>query len=334
MLGMIIIGSKALLFRLPKTEEVIKRMEKADYDVMMTFNEFIMWSELNDKYIKSSHPSQENKYRVVVVKDGVRKVYEIEVGVDVESMSTSTELLLHYKNKPLVTDNIVEGFLGETYRTLKPEYLMLTKRSHLMYPVHFEKNMDDYQLLKNMLGDFEKDELMEKYYTLRLNEAKARYKQRTPNLNVTTEDFFSSKLNVPNYFVHDDIHEVMAHHDRPVFTMMQRDPSKAWCEKDMFFALPFEYQVQAVQEEAYVIALERYIIPQYGDDWNNYFESYKKALKRICTSLTSGWFRDFAIENYDKAVEWYNPNFVKKFKDAVDSGRVKPQLKNVPQMIS
>jgi hypothetical protein len=44
-----------------------------------------------------------------------------------------------------------------------------------------------------------------------------------------------------------------------------------------------------------VIALERYLIPMISKNQEN---SYKLALVRICTTLTKGWFRQFAIDNY------------------------------------
>ena len=44
-----------------------------------------------------------------------------------------------------------------------------------------------------------------------------------------------------------------------------------------------------------VIALERYLIPMVS---KNQETSYHSALVRICTSLTKGWFRQFAIDNY------------------------------------
>lgn len=329
---MIILGSKALLFRLPQTEEVLARDERADYDVIMTFEEFVEWHETYNEYITASHPRSLEKYKVVVVIDGVRKVYEIELANE----GSSAQLLID--NKEQVTDHTVNGFLGESFDAIKLEYQMLTKRSHLIYPVHFEKNIADYELLKSLVGEHYVSGLKKEYYDLRLSEAKERYNQRTPNLNVTTEDFFSSSLNVPHYFVHDHIHEVMAHHEIPVFSMIQKDPSKAWCDKDLFFDLPYEYQVQCVQEEAYVIALERYIVPQYGDDWMDYKGAYDKAVKRICTTLTSGWFRTFAIDNYGEIMRQYNPDFVKIFKSAVDSGEVHliegKTIKDLPKMIA
>ncbi|WPS85276.1 hypothetical protein SMD22_01225 (plasmid) [Brevibacillus halotolerans] len=316
---MIIIGSKALLHQLK--QESHERFQKSDFDVIMSFEKFCVWVKQYLPYIVTMYPSQRNKYRCVVVKDGTRKLYEIELA----TKGTSSRFLLD--RTEAVTSGTVKGVFGEVYSSLTLPYQMLTKRSHLIYPVHFEKNMEDYQLLKSVLGDLNRDENMQTYYNLRFEEAKMRYKQNTPKLNVSTEDFFSSKLPVESYFVHDDLHELMAHNDKPVFTMMQKDSSKAWCEKEMFFALPYEYQVQAVQEEGYVIALERYIIPQYGDYWTDHFECYKKALKRICTTLTSGWFRDFAIENYVEAVRRYNPEFVNIFKEAYLSGKIKPKTK-------
>jgi hypothetical protein len=46
-----------------------------------------------------------------------------------------------------------------------------------------------------------------------------------------------------------------------------------------------------------VIALERYLIPMIS---KNQETSYHLALVRICTTLTKGWFRQFAIDNYPR----------------------------------
>jgi hypothetical protein len=306
---MIIIGSRAMLPQLDlRNEEIKNRFHKADYDVIMSVEEFGGWTSHNENIIKSLLPSKENKYKAVLEVNGNRSVYEIELGFE----GTSSKFLL---------DNKVEVCEPNSSR-LSLEYCLLTKKSHLIYPVHFEKNINDYHLLKDILGDFELTPKMQEYFKLRSEEAKNRYNQRTPNLNVTTEDFFSSKLNVPHYFVHDDLHEVMAHFDKPIYTMMQKDSNKAWCEKDMFFQLPLGYQVKCVQEEAYVIALERYIIPQYGENCNDFFTCYKNAVKRVCTTLCSGWFREFAIERYVEVIGNYDWQFVDKLRLAIKEGKI------------
>lgn len=312
---MIVIGSKSLYYGISDVNDV--RYVQSDFDVIMSYGEFLKWYKDNDRFIVKLYPTSSNKYKARLVQNGVYKMYEIEL----DEEGSSSKFLLDNVEK--VCKGELLGFVGETYNALSLEYLLLTKKSHLIYPVHFEKNIADYELLKTILGDFEKDVLMNEYFQLRRDEAQNRYKQRTPKLNVSTEDFFSSKLNVPHYFVHDDIHEVMAHNDEPIYKKMQPDSSSAWCAKDLFLQLSYDYQLQSVQEEAYVIALERYIIPQYGDNWSNYKESYLKALKRICTTLTSGWFREFAIENYNECVKRYDENFVLRFNEAVESGRIR-----------
>lgn len=318
---MIVIGSKALLFRLEQTQEINERYARSDFDVIMTEQEFAKWVEYNMDNIKTLIPKSTNRFKAIVLVGGLRKQYEIEIGLE----GTSSKFLLD--NRQYVCDNTTIGALGEGMHTLNPVYLMLTKRSHLIYPIHFEKNIKDYHMLKNMVGNFEMDDRMKEYYNLRCNEAKNRNKQRTPKLNVSNEDFFSSKLPVPNYFVHDHIHEIMKHNDVPVYTLMQRDSTKAWCEKDMWDELSYDLQIQAVQEEAYVIALERYVIPQYGENWNDYKWCYERAVKRICTTLCSGWFRDFAIENYPTVMERYDDTYVDRFYQAYDNGLIVPKIK-------
>jgi hypothetical protein len=58
-----------------------------------------------------------------------------------------------------------------------------------------------------------------------------------------------------------------------------------------------------------VIALERFLIP--GLDQYAY-SAYNKALKKVCTSLTSGWFRDFAIWNWPVLKEMVQKELINK----------------------
>lgn len=173
--------------------------------------------------------------------------------------------------------------------------------------------------------------LISEFFKLRRREAKERHNMfKTPNLHVTNEQFFKPRLPVERSFIHDHIHEMVKHHDRPVYEMMKRDFSLAKCEKDMFEQLPFDLRIQAVQEEAYTIALERYIIPQKDGMQDDPFRCYKKAVERICTTLCSGWFRVFAIENYFTIIERYDSTFVDRFWSKYESGEIKPLKGKVP----
>jgi len=317
---MIILGSKAMLSQLPATYHSDEfRLKNRDYDVIMTWEEFQKWQTTFESNIDTLYPTEGNKYKASVYNNfATQRQYEIEIAFP----GTSADFL--HRHLSSVSNGVeVKGLVGETFYALSLPYLLLTKRSHLIFPVHFEKNVKDYHLLKEYLGEFTRNEHMNTYYELRSKEAENRYKQRTPKLNVSNEDFFSSKLIVERFFIHDDIHETMKHHEKPVYEMMKKDFDSAWCEKDMFFELPHEMQVQAVQEEAYTIALERYIVPKHGSEWSNHFSCYERAVKRICTTLCSGWFRDFAIENYPTVMKQYNKDFVQKFISAYDNGDIK-----------
>lgn len=320
---MILIGSRAYAFNYKDYKRV---SSASDYDVIMSNTEFKNWFNTYKKFIISSIPSSEDKYKIILEKDEKRISYEIEIGNDT---GKSHDFLLNNTNFVTIAESVYKGFLGEDFLVLSGPYLGITKKSHITYPIHFEKNIIDYQNIcafenRNFMVD-NLNELELEYYNLRSNEVSERSPQKTPKLNVSTEDFFSSKLPVPSYFVHDDLHALMAHRDKPIFEMMQRDNSKAWCEKDMFFALPYEYRLEAVVEEAYVIAMERYIIPQHGNNVKDHFECFKNAVKRICTTLTSGWFREFAVVNYNNVIKKYDDKFALKFINAYEKGLIKPK---------
>jgi len=56
--------------------------------------------------------------------------------------------------------------------------------------------------------------------------------------------------------------------------------------------------------------------------------AYVTALEKVCTTITSGWFRRYAIENYQPAIE-NRPDFVASFFDGLKRGDIsclKPTL--------
>jgi hypothetical protein len=109
-----------------------------------------------------------------------------------------------------------------------------------------------------------------------------------------------------------------------MFEKIKIDPNKVACSKEKFFSLTPEQQDHCVQEEAYVIALERGIIPMLFTEGPMVtpIGAYKWALMRICTTLCSGWFREYALENYENLMLRYNWAYTHKFLDAVESGRI------------
>jgi hypothetical protein len=134
------------------------------------------------------------------------------------------------------------------------------------------------------------------------------YGQNVPSLNKTKDDFFDDA--VDKIYIHDDIHAVVAFGDEPMFRKIQKSETMVHCFFDMWQYLPYSDQVHCVQEEAMVIALERFIIP---GRIKSQRVAYLKALEKICTTLTSGWFRDFAIDNYQECASNV-PDYVSIFK--------------------
>lgn len=120
---------------------------------------------------------------------------------------------------------------------------------------------------------------------------------------------------------HDTIHLSVMRGDRPAYEMFKADQAEVMCSKDLFMAQPRQIQLNAVLEESLVLALERSQIP-HGKHVSPR-KSFDMALEKVCTSITSGWFRSFAWENYFSVAAMYDDNYVTKFWDDVESGLVK-----------
>jgi hypothetical protein len=73
-------------------------------------------------------------------------------------------------------------------------------------------------------------------------------------------------------------------------------------------------------EETYVLALERSLIPFPGKMQPR--DAFKLALQKVCTSITSGWFREYAWNNYRKALESYDGGVFTNFWIDVSHGYV------------
>lgn len=180
--------------------------------------------------------------------------------------------------------------------------LAIMKRSHLWRAHFFEKHI--YMYHKWLAKYLPKDELGQKLLKERIKVTKDTYPQRNPSLKQTNDEFFDDF--VTKEFDHDWIHELVAHYDRPLYERLKQPDNldKAWCEGDLWQLLSYEDKCKCVAEECHVIACERFMIPT---NWEHFQKlAYMKALNKVCTTLTSGWFRDFAIDNFPKILELYD----------------------------
>lgn len=182
---------------------------------------------------------------------------------------------------------------------------------------HFLKTLRDIQKLRAAGAVIRPEH--EDFYKRRL---KATLWYEHPNLNRTKEEFFNPE---DDFYVydHDSIHEAIALEDRPAYVKYAVDGQEVLSSKKKFFEeVSEETRLYGVYEEACVLALERHQIP--NDFKPDPKVSFDIALMKVCTSITSGWFREYAWEHYDDVLDLFQkfPNFVEKFRE--NSAKLRP----------
>ncbi len=196
--------------------------------------------------------------------------------------------------------------------------LALIYRSHLWRDYKWDSHIAKYHLfIIPLLGNLKHldDPLMKE----RIKLTKEAYPQGNPNLMQANEDFFDD--NVKKVYDHDYLHELLAYEERPMFEKLKRPEGfeSAWCEKDLWLGLSDTNKLQCVAEETQVIAAERFLIPT---NWEgNYKQAYYKALKKVCTTLCSGWFRDYTIDHFPQVVDMFDPDRFYKVAAILDTDK-------------
>lgn len=192
--------------------------------------------------------------------------------------------------------------------------LKLTHR-YLKNSPHFLKTMRDVQAMRRSGA-----KIPEHHKEFLTQREKDTYAYKHPSLNQTKKDFFNGD-GVNYVYDHDDIHRIVALPDQPAYKLFAKDGSEVASDKGKFAFLPRSEQLRAVREESCVLAIERSLVPHPGALTPE--QAFRTALMKVCTSITSGWFREFAWENYDSVVATYEDTYATRFFAAVDRGEVK-----------
>jgi hypothetical protein len=214
--------------------------------------------------------------------------------------------------------------------------LLALKKAHLILPRKWKHHMFEYSKLKDVW--FESDKVMFlpkehhsdailKLYRLHRKEC-LKIAKAHPVLKNKKDEFFGSTNAEAEkeyeLFDHDTIHVAIALEGGvPAYTHMLGDDEEVWCDRSKWNAMSGERKFNCVREEAAILALERSIIPSLylgkafkGEKW-----AYEMALFKICTTITSGWFRDYCIERYWEAVD-ERPDYVNSFFEGLKSGQI------------
>ena len=297
---MILIGSRSLI------RHGYKRNPK-DWDYIATQAEYDNFSENNKDKIVMATPK---KYGYVVYMMGSDPL-EFEI---VEKRP-STRLLFQNWDKwcPKYPWHMEDAPLYVLY---------LLKKSHRFRKnsPHFLKTMRDIKEMQESYLPFfeEKEEMMKEWFKMREKET---YDYSHPSLDKKKVDFFVDDFYV---YPHDDIHVIMAQMDKPAYSFFKENECEVKCSKHKFFnECSEEVRLNAVLEEALVLSLERHQIP------NDYSPDPKKSflisLEKICTGITSGWFREYAWTHYYDVIALYDKktyDYVQKFQNAVHNGLI------------
>jgi hypothetical protein len=298
---MLIVGSKALKHHYPNFPRTVN-----DIDLIGFKRDATMLSKLlQPKEIKST--------------DHTILLKKIQNKTDVFD-TDNVEILLCDNSESL--QKYLEYDKGNVYASKEVLYSM--KKSHIHFPIKFKKHIHDYCFLYESL---DKDDILSEITKLNYKETEKRVGElKTPKLNKSIEEFFGqSKDYVKSYFIHDEIHKMMAHYEKPLYEKMIVEETFALCDRKVWNYFTYEEKCRCVLEEAYVIALERKIFPMLFGGGKGYTndEAFDWALMRICTTLCSGWFREFATNNYFIIKMLYNKNYVEQFLEKFENGKIK-----------
>lgn len=195
------------------------------------------------------------------------------------------------------------------------DILYTLKVSHSFWNIHWEKTMFDIKFFQLKGIKSLNDEIFKSLY----KDCELRYGKKKSYLNKSNEDFFID--GVKRKYIHDDLHLAMAFYEFPLYEKIKKDLSKAMTSYDLFLNLSQEDKIKLCQEEIYVTALERFLIP--SDFSMPPFTAYTKACRLLITSMTKGWFPKFLVENWIDISHNNKYDFIGKFKINLEQGKIR-----------
>lgn len=289
-----------------------------DLDLIGTLAEYNAFCKFFQSAIISALPLNAKKFHIKF-KDKKNPFKVINVEFEVAWENSSAEGLLQYistqkNNKYHVSDG--KSALVFDLADVDVCYALKMSHRYLKNNPFFLKTMRDIHYLEDQGAKIPAE--LSEWFKLREKET---YSYKHPKLNQDKKNFFHDDGILYKYD-HDQLHLIVKHLEKPAYEYYKPESSEVWCDRDMFFKCDKQIRLLGVLEESYVLALERSLIPFEFKTAPK--QAFLMALEKVCTSITSGFFREFAYEHYDEVLKLYSDSYTTKFKDAVFSGAIAP----------
>lgn len=241
-------------------------------------------------------------------KGHIKMVSGAHIEYDIAQPGDSTDQLIQYCED--LGNDLITTYPGDRIAPLDVLYLLKMSHRYKKNSPHFFKTMNDIHYMRSLGAKIPTE--LESVFKLREKET---YDYSHPNLDVKSKDFFKGD-EVPYVYDHDTIHEAVAVLGVPAYKSYMKDDSEVMTSKEKFFAQENHIRLLGVYEESCVLALERSQIPFNFEVPAR--QSFVMALSKVCTSITSGWFREYAWENFGVVMKFYDSmgetDYIERFK--------------------
>jgi hypothetical protein len=301
-----VVGSHAMNIQLLRLKGVQYR-KPMDMDIVGSMDEVVEFANRNMTNITEQYPSKKGTKMIFKSMESVipySNIMEAEIAWDSTSAAALRDLIL--------ADPQTIYHDGLAYASLDICYMLKMTHRYLKNNPHFLKTMRDIHNLRSLGATIRPEH--NKFFKQR---EKDTYWYAHPKLNKNKKDFFNGD-GVKYVYDHDSIHESVKEGVFPAYTYFQSENAEVMCDMKKFFELPEQIRLNAVYEESCVLALERSIIP-FGTD---YQKAFNMALEKVCTSITSGKFREYAWENYATVRGMFKAETFDRFFEHVRLGMV------------
>lgn len=298
-----LIGSRALEFQ----HANLLGRKPFDYDFIGSYDDIQLFLSKINFYAGFNQVYPIDDGKKLVAKNG-KSILEFEIAWEGSSAEDYIKM-----NRSCM----IRKVFGEEVKIASGADVLAFKMTHryLKNSPHFNKTRNDINKLRDK---YMVPLVLTEWVKKREKET---YVYSHPKLDVKKNDFFKKDDGIDYIYDHDTIHLAVKHLEKPAYEYFKKPNSEVMCDRGMFLQSDENTRLHSVLEEAYVLALERSQIPFEGK-WTPR-KSFEVALMKVCTSITSGWWREYAWEHYDAVLTMYKDDYVDRFRQALVNGVVK-----------